>query len=55
MKIGIKHCFDREKVPKTHLHADAEQIAKLDLGDVVRDILIVHQIRVGDICGTRWR
>jgi hypothetical protein len=36
------------------LHADSEQVAELDLGNIVRDVLVVHQVRVRDVCGTRW-
>lgn len=45
------------------MHLDPEKIAKTNLGDVIRDVLVVHQVGVGDFClawqdgcvGLEWR
>ena len=37
------------------LHLDAEQVAKLDLRDIIGDVLVILQVRVGYVGRTRRR
>jgi hypothetical protein len=38
----------------TSLHRDAEQVTKLDLRNIVGDVFVVLQVRVGYVGRARW-